>query len=89
MNVCSRANVSSMNRAQLLATARQPESNGYDLFRVSRSKKEVDISPNTLRTYMKAGLPAYRMGKACFVSRSQLQQFIFANAGKQSARIGQ
>lgn len=69
-------------KEQLLAPARQPEANGFDLFRVSRGKREVDLSPNTLRTYMKAGLPAYRMGKACFVSRSQLQQFIFAKGSR-------
>jgi hypothetical protein len=48
----------------------------FDLFRLSKSKREVDLAPNTLRAYFKAGLPSYRMGKAIFVSRGQLAQFI-------------
>jgi hypothetical protein len=51
---------------------------GFDLFRLSRAKATVDVCPNTLRAYFKAGLPCYRMGKAIFISRSQLQQFIVA-----------
>jgi hypothetical protein len=56
---------------------RAPET-GFDLFRLSKSKSTVDLCPNTLRAYFKAGLPCYRMGKAIFISRSQLQQFIVA-----------
>lgn len=49
---------------------------GFDLFRLSKSKRECDLSPNTLRAYFKRGLPCYRMGKAIFISRAQLHQFI-------------
>lgn len=49
---------------------------GFDLFRLSKSKKEVDLSPNTLRAYFKQGLAYYKMGKAIFISRAQLHHFI-------------
>lgn len=60
---------------RLKTPAKAPES-GFDLFRLSRSKTVVDLCPNTLRAYFKEGLPCYRMGKAIFISRSQLHQFI-------------
>ncbi len=53
---------------------------GFDLFRLSKSKDAVDLSPNTLRAYFKAGLPSYRRGKTVFVSRDELRQFITAKA---------
>lgn len=53
----------------------QPNS-GFDLVRLSKSKKEVDLSPNTIRAYFQRGLPYYKMGKAIFFSRIQLHQFI-------------
>jgi hypothetical protein len=56
-------------------TPLQPNS-GFDLFRLSKSKREVDLSPNTLRAYFKRGLPHFKMGKAIFISRAQLHQFI-------------
>jgi hypothetical protein len=56
----------------------------YDLVRISRGKKEVDLSPNTLRKYIDMGLPCYRMGKAAFISRTQLQQFIMTKGAAQS-----
>jgi hypothetical protein len=54
----------------------QPNADSFDLFRLSKSKSVVDLSPNTLRSYFKNGLPCYRMGKAIFISRAQLAQFI-------------
>lgn len=50
----------------------------FELFRLSKSKGAVDICPNTLRSYFKEGLPFYKRGKAVFVSRSELAQFIMA-----------
>lgn len=48
-----------------------------DLFRLTKSKKIVDISPNTLRAYNKMGLKFYRCGgKAVWVSKSELTAFI-------------
>ncbi len=62
----------------------QPET-PFDLFRLSKSKTAVDLAPNTLREYNRQGLPFYRMGKAVFCSRTQLQQFIFNRAEKVAA----
>lgn len=49
---------------------------GFDLFRLSKSKSAVDLSPNTLRAWHENGLPFYRMGKVVFVSRRELEMFI-------------
>ncbi len=51
-------------------------SGDFDLFRLSRSKEVVDISPNTLRAYHIAGLPFYTQGKATFISKTDLIGFI-------------
>ena len=48
----------------------------FDLFRLSKSKIVVDISPNTLRAYHKDGLPFYTRGRAVFVSKMDLINFI-------------
>lgn len=50
----------------------------FDLFRLSKSKAVVDICPNTLREYSKQGLKFYKRGKAVFVSKTELEQFIRA-----------
>jgi hypothetical protein len=55
---------------------RAPE--GFDLFRLSKSKAAVDVCPNTIRAYFRQGLPCYKRGKAVFVSRSELAQFIMS-----------
>jgi hypothetical protein len=57
-------------------SAKQQGSTNFDLFRLSKSKEVVDISPNTMRTYNKQGLPFYKRGKAVFVSKSELGAFI-------------
>lgn len=61
----------------------QPGTN-FDLFRLTKSKREVDICSNTIRAYIKDGLPVYRMGKAAFISRAQLHQHI-TNKGRRIA----
>jgi len=61
-------------KLQLLPTVNQAPS--FDLFRLSKSKEAVDVCANTIRAYFKEGLPFYKMGKAIFVSRAQLAQFI-------------
>jgi hypothetical protein len=48
----------------------------FDLFRLSKSKDVVDVCPNTLRNYFTQGLPFYKKGKAIFVSKSELANFI-------------
>jgi NurA-like 5'-3' nuclease len=57
----------------------QNPSAGFDMFRLSKSKEIVDVCSNTLRAYNRAGLPFYRAGKAVFVSRAELDQFIRSN----------
>jgi hypothetical protein len=56
--------------------APQESAAGFDLFRLSKSKPAVDVCSNTIRAYIKDGLPFYKMGKAVFISRAQLAQFI-------------
>lgn len=53
-----------------------PTDSGFDLFRLSKSKGVVDVSPNTLRAYSKQGLPFYQRGKAIFISKAELAHFI-------------
>jgi hypothetical protein len=48
----------------------------FDFFRLSKSKEAVDICPNTLRSYHRLGLPFHRQGKAVFISRTELAEFI-------------
>jgi len=48
----------------------------FDLFRLSKGKQIVDVCANTLRAYNKDGLPFYRRGKAIFISKTELAQFI-------------
>lgn len=48
----------------------------FDLFRLSKAKSTVDLAPNTLRAYNAQGLPFYRMGKAVFISKAELEEFI-------------
>jgi len=52
----------------------------FDLFRLSHSKREVGVCPNTLRKFFKEGLPCYKKGKAVFVSRAQFAQFVMQSA---------
>ena len=54
----------------------QPAPVNFDLFRLTASKREVNISPNTLRAYNAQGLPFYRQGKAVFISKAELANFI-------------
>ena len=55
---------------------------GFDLFRLSISKDVVDVCPNTLRAYFKQGLPHYRRGKAVFISKAELAEFIKGKAAQ-------
>ena len=57
----------------------------FDLFRLSKSKETVDICSNTLRSYHRQGLPFYRQGKAVFISRTELADFIRSKIPKTKA----
>ncbi len=75
---CARGSVNalqSINRTGLLPKTIQMDS-GFDLFRLSKSKEVVDVCSNTLREYNRQGLPFYHRGKAIFVSKTELAQFI-------------
>ena len=48
----------------------------FDLFRLTKSKEIVDLASNTIRAYAKQGLPLYKRGKAVFISKTELEQFI-------------
>jgi hypothetical protein len=48
----------------------------FDLFRLSKGKRAVDICPNTLRKFNEDGLPFYRRGSAVFVSKADLASFL-------------
>jgi hypothetical protein len=61
------------------------QTSSFDLFRLSKSKEAVDLCSNTLRQYFKDGLPFYKMGKAIFISRAQLAQFITTKGMAQRA----
>jgi len=52
----------------------------FDLFRLSKSKSAVDVSPNTIREYARQGLKLRRLGRAVFVSRTELDRFILQRA---------
>jgi hypothetical protein len=48
----------------------------FAMFRLTKSKVEVGLSPNTLRAYNRQGLAFYRRGKCVFISRAELENFI-------------
>ncbi len=50
------------------------ESRNFPLFRISHSKAEVGMSPNTVRAMIADGLPAYKRGKMLFISKDELYQ---------------
>ena len=54
---------------------RMTETN-FDLVRLTRSKRAVDVCPNTIRAYNKEGLNLYRKGRAVFFSRAELETHI-------------
>jgi hypothetical protein len=60
-----------------------------DLFRISRSKKLVDLSPNSIRKlHRECGLRIYFSGGASWVSRSELEAVIRAHAKAEPKRRG-
>ncbi len=52
----------------------------FDLARLSKSKREVDLSPTTIRAYSRLGLRLHKVGKAVFFSRSELTALITSGA---------
>ncbi len=72
-------------KATLLKSESEEAQSSFDLFRLSKSKEAVDISPNTLRAYHDEGLPFYRKGKPVFVSKAELAHFIRTRSLPQAA----
>jgi len=48
----------------------------FDLVRITKSKKEVDVSTTTIRQYARQGLAIYKRGKAAYFSKLELADFI-------------
>lgn len=67
-----------MNAKTLKTVQQEPAGCGFDLFRLTKAKQVVDLSPNTIRSYSKQGLPLYRRGRVVFVSKAELHAFIRA-----------
>ena len=51
----------------------------FDMVRLNRSKKVVDISVNTIKEYSRQGLNLYKRGRAVFFSQAELEAFIKAS----------
>ena len=62
------------------------EANCFDLVRITKAKRVVDVSANTIRAYGKRGLPLYKCSKSLFFSRSELAAFIRANSTQGGAQ---
>lgn len=57
----------------------------FDLFRISKAKKTVDLSPNSVRKlHIDHGLPIYYQGKNAFVSKSELHHLIIRTASSEA-----
>lgn len=67
-----------MNAGSLTVTQHEPRGSSFDLFRLTKAKAAVDLSPNTLRSYNRLGLRFYRQGRVVFVSKAELHHFICA-----------
>jgi hypothetical protein len=60
-----------------VGTETSNNANSFDLFRISKSKEAVDISPNTIRKFARqGGLRIYRRGKNSFASKIELRAFL-------------
>ena len=69
------------------ASKRAPAASA-EMVRITKAKAAVDISSNTIRAFQKRGLPLYKIGRATFFSRSDLEAFLrrhVASAEKEAA----
>ncbi len=56
-----------------------PSPASFDLIRVTKAKEVVDVAPNTVRAYHRAGrLQLFYSGRACWFSKSELEAAIRA-----------
>lgn len=61
------------------------ENVSFDLVRLTKSKRTVDLSSNTIRAYAREGLNLYRKGRAVFFSRTELEAFIRKTCAQKEA----
>ena len=59
-----------------MSTAPLAPLTNFDLVRLSKAKREVDLAPNTIRHYGRLGLHLHRVGKVVFFSRTELANLI-------------
>ncbi len=53
------------------------DSTTFEMVRVTKSKKECDLAPNTVRKIAReGGLNIYKVGKAAWFSRVELSSYI-------------
>ena len=79
----------------MTANTLPPTTPNFDLVRLTKSKREVDLSANTIRSYAEHGLQLHRVGRAVFFSRTQLANLITSgvlatamkNAAKAKGRV--
>jgi hypothetical protein len=57
----------------------------FDLRRITKSKEEVDVCPNTIRAYASEGLRLYRCGRCLFYSVTELEHFIRTRSQMEAA----
>ena len=48
----------------------------FEMFRISKAKAVVDLAPNTLRAYVRDGLPTYRKGRTVWFSKTEVAAFL-------------
>ena len=74
-------------RARTLKDQQERRPTGFDLFRINAAKIEVGCTPNTIRSYIRQGLKCYKVGKAMWISRSELSEFIRKSNGEKVPQI--
>ena len=60
----------------------------FRMVRLTKSKKTVDLSPNTIRQYSKEGLNLYRLGRAVFFNSQELEEFIKTRGAMRAKVMG-
>jgi len=62
-------------------TVAEPASPIGDLFKITKAKSVVGVSPNTVRTLFAHGLPYYKLGRLVMVSRSEFEALVKSGRG--------
>ena len=59
-----------------MGTASVAPLTNFDLVRLPKAKRDVDLAPNTIRHYGALGLRLHRVGKVVFFARTELANLI-------------